>query len=193
MASVLARRASTPSRIEARQHHPGQQRARGARRKRARPNKSAAPRRGRRSAKEFGRAKWSCGLPARRVFRRASPRRPASNRCRPAFCSAPRSGSGCRHNRRSPPSAWWPGRSAPRRDRPAGSGKIPAEKPEATARAKTTPRAHARRGRNPEEQSAPFPAEDERYRACSWSCLPYRENARTIEKSSAQGKPAGAP
>ena len=31
---------------------------------------------------------------------RSSPRRPAANRCRPASCSAPRPGTGCRHSRR---------------------------------------------------------------------------------------------
>ena len=114
---------------------------RGGRQRRAPPNRSAARRRSRRRATAGGRARWWCARVARRARRQLSPRRPAASRCRPASCSAPRPGNGCRHSRRSPPSAWWPAQSAPRRGRPAGCWKKPGRK---AIRQKTMSNAAAR-------------------------------------------------
>ena len=92
---------------------------RAASRRRAPPNRSAAPRRWRRSARESGRARCEAAPAAGRAPRRFRPRRPAASRCRPASCSGRRPGSGCRRNRRFRPSAWSPARTAPRRGRSA--------------------------------------------------------------------------
>ena len=82
-------------------------------------SRSEAPRRSRRSARECGTARSAPAPAAGPAPRRFRPRPPAASRCRPASCSGPRPGSGCRRNRRSRPSAWSPARTAPRRGRSA--------------------------------------------------------------------------
>ena len=123
------------------------------------PSRSAARRRSHRRATAGDRARSSRAAAARRALLRFSPRLPAASRCRPASCSGPRSGTGCRHTRRFPASASSPARSAPRRDRPAGSGKSPAGRPavrttEAARRRVYAKPPHSRalcQGRGPEQ------------------------------------------
>ena len=119
IASVLASRASTPSSTRGAHHQRGEHRAaprdEGERRPIGQQHGADRADQRRNAVDPDAQLRPSAG----RARSRSSPRRPASSRCRPASCSAPRPGSGCRRNRRSRPSAWSPARSAPRRGRRA--------------------------------------------------------------------------
>ena len=99
MASVLASRASTPSKIDARHHQSGQHR--GAARNEGERGPIGQQHRAdcadqRRHAIEPDRGQ-RVAL-AERVGG-VDHARPAASRCQPASCSGPRPGIGCRHNR----------------------------------------------------------------------------------------------
>ena len=120
IASVLASRASTPSSTRGRHHQAGEigraARHEGERRPIGEQHRADRAEQRGNAIEPDGRAR----LRHADALRRRARRRPAANRCRPASCSGPRPGSGCRCSRRSRSSAWSPARSAPRRGRPAG-------------------------------------------------------------------------
>ena len=170
MASVLASRASTPSRIELAIISAGEQRraARDEGERRPIGQQHRADR-----ADQRGHAiEPDRGARLRHAERLAGfhHARPAANRCRPASCSGPRPGNGCRRSRRSRSSAWWPARSAPRRGRPAESGRSPAgtraaQQPISSATARACERGREVERRAPSPRRRPM-----RWRELACSC-----------------------